>query len=217
MKFNEVYWNTLLEDYSQIKDIIEKRINDFKQLYNEDDKRIFAELAFCLLTPQSKAKICWKSIENLIENDLLYIGSVDDILPYLKGVRFKNSKAKYIVEARNFFSNNNEIKIKSFLEKFTSVYDLRSFLVNNIKGMGLKESSHFLRNIGIGLNLTILDRHILKNLKKLSIIEEIPKTLTKKKYLDIEEKVVEFCNYVKFDIAHLDLLLWWKQTNEVFK
>lgn len=54
--------------------------------------------------------------------------------------------------------------------------------------MSYKEASHFLRNVGFGENIAILDRHILRNLVKLEVIDELPKTLTPKLYLEIEEK-----------------------------
>ena len=57
---------------------------------------------------------------------------------------------------------------------------LRNFIAENVKGYGLKEASHFLRNIGKSDNqIAILDRHILRNLKALDIIEEekIKKTI----------------------------------------
>ena len=83
--------------------------------------------------------------------------------------------------------------------------------------MGYKEASHFLRNIGFADYLAILDRHILKNLKIFGIIEEIPKSLSKKKYLEIEEKMRNLANEVNIPLSHLDLLFWSKETGEIFK
>lgn len=83
--------------------------------------------------------------------------------------------------------------------------------------MGYKEASHFLRNIGLADDLAILDRHILKNLKIFGIIEEIPKSLSKKKYLEIEEKMRNLANEVNIPLSHLDLLFWSKETGEIFK
>jgi N-glycosylase/DNA lyase len=83
--------------------------------------------------------------------------------------------------------------------------------------MGYKEASHFLRNIGFADDLAILDRHILKNLKIFGIIEEIPKSLSKKKYLEIEEKMRNLANEVNIPVSHLDLLFWSKETGEIFK
>ena len=83
--------------------------------------------------------------------------------------------------------------------------------------MGFKESSHFLRNIGASLDYAILDRHILKNLNKLGVIEVIPKNLSKNKYLKIENKMQEFAKKINIPISHLDLLFWYNEAGEIFK
>ena len=208
----------ILEIWREKKDEIERRLNEFKFLWeNASEEELFAELAFCLLTPQSKATVCWRAIEELRDSGILFFGSPDDIVDFLTGVRFKYTKAKNIVYARNFFSENSKINIRGKLSNFSSPLEMREFLVKNIKGMGYKEASHFLRNVGLGENLAILDRHILKNLASLGVIDEIPKTLTRKRYLEIEEKMREFAKEIGIPMAHLDLVLWFKEAGLIFK
>jgi len=84
-------------------------------------------------------------------------------------------------------------------------------------GLGYKEASHFLRNIGLGEELAILDRHILKNLALLGVIEEVKSSPTKKAYLQIEKKMTKFSRQVGIPMGELDLLLWYKEAGEVFK
>jgi len=198
----------LKNSYLRKKNDIENRIKEFQKEKSDDE--IFKELAFCLLTPQSKAKTCWTAIEKLAERNLLFSDS-DSIRPLLSCVRFGNNKAKYIVNARNIFNETmKRIRANQKPE------ELRDYLVENVRGMGYKESSHFLRNIGF-LDFAILDRHILKNLKKYGVIKEVPKSLTPKRYLEIEEKMKEFSNAVKIPLSHLDLLFWSNETGEIFK
>ena len=97
------------------------------------------------------------------------------------------------------------------------VRDKRRLLVKLVKGMGMKEASHFLRNVYVGRNLAILDRHILKSLVELKIIEEIPKNLTIKRYEEIEEKMSNFAEKNGFSMFELDFVLWWKVTGRIFK
>jgi len=207
----------LKNSYNERKHIIRERLNYFRTVLNEDDKRLFAELCFCLLTPQSKAKICDKAIQNLVKTNYLYNGSENDIKNYLIGVRFQNNKSRYIMEARNLFTENNKLNVKEKILKLGTPENMRNWLVENVKGMGLKESAHFLRNIGIYENLTILDRHILKNLNKYGVIDQIPNPITKKQYLEIEKKFLEFAKKVDIPTEELDLLFWSEQTGEVFK
>lgn len=208
----------LKKSYRARKSDIERRLREFNKIWlNGTDEELFYELCFCILTPQSKAKVCWESVENLIKNEILFLKNSKDIAKYLYGVRFKNNKAEYILYARNFFLKNREIKIKTELESFKNTFKTREWLVKNVKGVGYKEASHFLRNIGLGEDLTILDRHILKNLKKYGVIDKIPKSLSKKKYLEIEEKMKNFSKEIDIPLDHLDLLFWSEETGEVFK
>lgn len=209
--------NEIKEIYNSIKNEIENRLNEFNKLWNDgNDKKIFAELIFCILTPQSKAKICWNAVENLMKKNLIDIDK-EEILKELNGVRFKYKKAGYIYEVIKFFNDGEKLAIKSLIKKFENVYEAREWLVSNIKGLGYKEASHFLRNIGMGEKIAILDRHILKNLKILNVIDEIPKCLSKKRYMDIENKMRRFAEEINIPLSHLDLLLWYKETGEVFK
>ncbi|MDP2974084.1 MAG: DNA lyase, partial [Candidatus Diapherotrites archaeon] len=93
----------------------------------------------------------------------------------------------------------------------------RNRLAENVKGLGMKESSHFLRNIGLGEGLAILDRHIVRNLLRYGAIKEMPKNLGKKNYLLIEEKMRQFSKRIGIPLAELDLLFWSKETGKIFK
>ncbi len=212
-----MYIEEILREYSLIKNRIEERIREFN--LNKNEEEIFAELVFCLLTPQSKAKTCWNAVINLVKKGLLLNGNEEEMVKELKGIRFRYKKARYIVAARNKFMRNNKLVIKEIIGKLRKKFnliELREWLVKNIKGIGYKEASHFLRNIGMGGNFAILDRHILKNLKLLGIIKNIP-IITRKKYIEIENKLRKFSQEIKIPLNHLDLLLWYKETGEIFK
>lgn len=209
---------SIKEIYKLKKEEISKRLEEFKQLWlNGNDKEIFAELAFCLLTPQSKAKVCWDAILRLKNKDLLFKGTTKQIEKELIGVRFKNKKAGYIVGARRFFTNSGRVCIKPVIKQFGDIHKCREWLVKNIKGLGYKEVGHFLRNIGFADEIAILDRHILKNLRQFDVIKEIPTSLSRTKYMEIEKSMKEFARQIDIPLSHLDLLFWCKETGEVFK
>jgi N-glycosylase/DNA lyase len=209
----------LKEKYRERKVEIERRLKEFREFLDKsDDSRLFAELAFCICTPQSKATLCWESIKALASSNLLFKGDVKQIIAQLIGVRFARKKASYIVEARNFFTKDSRLCIKEILISFRDPKELRNWLVNNIKGLGLKESSHFIRNIGLSNNsLAILDRHILRCLKELGVIKDIPRSLSKKCYETIEIKMKEFAEEIEMPLDALDLLLWSEKTGFVFR
>lgn len=200
----------------EIHQIIETRIGEYKAIWErQDEKELFSELAFCLLTPQTKAKNADKAIKTLVSNGLLYGGSADEIKIHLKGIRFQNRKSEFIILAREFFNENKGLI--NYLKSFKNDFEKRNALIKDIKGIGYKEAGHYLRNIGFVENLTILDRHILKNLALSKVIDEVPKSLSKNKYLEIEEKMKKFAKKIKIPIEYLDLILWYKEAGEVFK
>jgi len=198
----------LLCIYRQIKKDIEKRIGEFKE-NGRNEEKMKKEFIFCLLTPQSKAKTCWKAVESLFSERRW---DRNFVISRLNGVRFKYKKAEYVIEAVKKFD-----LVKNTIDKMKDEKMAREWLVKNIKGMGYKEASHFLRNTGKAENLAILDRHILKNMKKYGIINEIPPHMNRKKYMEIEKRFIEFADYLEIPPLHLDFVLWYKETGEVFK
>lgn len=203
--------------YGERRDAIQKRLREFKEILDRNDDDVFAELCFCLLTPQSSARTCWAAVSRLKERSLLLKGEANEIQPQLNDVRFGDSKAKYIVEARDLFTKDGKLYLKSHLSSFANPFELREWMVENVKGLGYKEASHFLRNVGLGEGFAILDRHILRNLKRMDVISEVPVSITKKRYLEIEEKLRRFSREVGIPLADLDLLFWSRETGWIFK
>ena len=204
--------------YKAKKKEIISRLEEFgKCLNDKNDEGLFGELAFCLLTPQSKAQCCWDAIRTITSQNLLVEGTEDDIKGKLHRVRFHNKKARYLVGARTLFLNKGRLSISSALKNLSDVHECRERLVRDIKGLGYKEASHFLRNIGLGDRVAILDRHILKNLVHFDVIQEIPASMSRSGYMQIEQKMAAFAREIHIPLAHLDLLLWYKETGEIFK
>lgn len=208
--------NQMKKLYESKKVEILKRLELFRKVWNKNDREIFSELCFCILTPQSKAEVCDEIINILKRNQILFKGNTNKMRPFIKKARFYKNKSRYIIEGRKFFRDNERIAIKNKLD-INNIFATRDWLVKNIKGIGYKEASHFLRNIGFGENLAILDVHILRNLKKFGIIKKLPKSLTKNRYLDIENRLKRFSERIEIPMAHLDLLFWSVGTGRIFK
>lgn len=210
------YEREIIALYKKIKPEITKRISEFRKIWKEaDNDTLFTELSFCLFTPQSSARQCWKAVNILLEKDLLFDGGWEEIASEINMVRFRNNKAKYLTEARGRFMCGEGIR--DCLDLHSGSKEKREWLVRNIKGMGYKEGSHFLRNIGLGQNLAILDRHILKNMKLLGVIDKIPDSITGKVYLDLESRLEAYSEKAGIPMEHLDFVLWYKEAGEVFK
>lgn len=197
---------------------IEERLRSFKEIWvSGDENRIWEELVFCLLTPQSKAEACWMAVESLKAKGLILEGSEEEIRWELEGVRFRNKKAKYIVEARSIFFNSGKALIKGTLEALGCPFKMREWLVDRVRGMGYKEASHFLRNIGLGEDMAILDRHILRCIIDLGLLDKVPSSLSKGGYLSIESLLRKFSQEIEVPMSHLDFIFWYIRTGRIFK
>jgi N-glycosylase/DNA lyase len=194
---------------SNIGKLIQKRVNEFKNINKQSNKELFKELCFCMLTANFNAE---KSIKIQKEiGECFLTDSKNELSEKLKryGHRFPNTRAEYISES---------LKYKNKLDEIVRFHDekaLREWIVNNVKGLGYKESSHFLRNIGFD-NYAIIDFHIVDLLVNYNIIKR-PKTLTKKRYFEIESELKKIARKTNLSLAELDLYLWYLETGKVMK
>ncbi len=203
----------LLDLYRLKKEDIRAKLDHFRAFKNKAKGDIFLELCFCLLTPQSKALSADKAMKQLVDSGFPYSFNIRDSRKILKnsGVRFHRNKSIYLSLARERFLNGGlRLPIGPPIES-------RKWLVRNIKGMGYKEASHFLRNTGHGEDIAILDRHVLRNMEGLKVIESVPKSLSPKKYVEIERRMKGLSSRLGIGLAELDLLFWSKETGFIFK
>jgi len=199
-----------IDRIESLKSKIGGRIKNHLKEFNVDknnSKELFIEMCFCILVANNSVEKTKKVWERMGE-DFLKLSEME-LRNKLKllGYRFYKKRSHYIISARKHL---DEIKKIFELEEKES----REWLVENIMGLGFKESSHFLRNIGYK-NFAILDRHVLRVLLKYGIIETIPKTLTKKKYLEIENKLKKICEKLNISMAELDLYLFYLETGKI--
>ena len=139
---------------SGVKEIVDKRLKEFRNLGERGNEDWFCELCFCLLTANARASSAMNIQKQIGVNGFLHSPSenIASVIRMNKH-RFHNNKAKYIVGAREFCN------VKDILAGLESV-EAREWLVENVKGLGMKESSHFLRNVGFG-DVAIVDFHIV--------------------------------------------------------
>lgn len=207
---------SLRSEYRRKKHHIKRRLKRFRSLWKGSDERIFSELCFCICTPQTNAVHCDQAIAALAENGTLFQDDLSAIKKGLRRLRFFNNKARYILAARELFNRDGAIRIKDKID-CADIFKTRQWFVKNVKGIGFKEASHFLRNIGFGKDIAILDVHILRNLNRCRVVKEVPATLSEKVYLDIEKKLKQFAQQVKIPLEEMDLLFWSNETGFIFR
>jgi N-glycosylase/DNA lyase len=213
-----------LQGNCELKWVIKRRLNEFEEL-GETGVASFnftpflnlilkaslkSELAFCISTANSSAISGLKFQKSLEDKDLDNI-DVEELAKLLKhaGVRFYERKASYIKEAlRNYNLVEYALKLNS--------YDARNALVSAVKGLGCKEASHLLRNVG-RKDVVILDRHILSFLQTAGYIGSVPNQVNQKEYLRLEKVFRMIGSRLGMNLAELDLYLWYKATGKVLK
>ena len=201
----------LLLLHRQMKGVIRARLNDFRTVPPE---QYFYELAYCLMTPQSSAEHADRVAANL--QSLRFAETGFNPEPLLRQadqyIRFHKTKARHLLKARGEFADIAQAVLNGHGSTL-----LRDWLVGHVKGLGLKEATHFLRNIGKSHGLAILDRHIIRNLKRYGAIRSVPQSLTRKRYLSIERKFLSFADSIGIPPDELDLLFWSMETGEIRK
>jgi len=211
------YIEKLKQDYEQRKPIIKQRMQEFEETHKKGDEAIFTELCFCIFTAGSSARSGLKCIDAM--NDIILTGDAVEIEGRIEGChRYPKARAGYIIHTRNYLEDEWDFKLKDLIESFDDKLALRDFFATNkgIKGIGYKEASHFLRNIGLK-GYAILDIHILRSLHEFGLIDSPKPPTTRKRYLEVEEKLKEFAESIGMDFDELDLVLWSSRTGEVLK
>ncbi|MDY6931027.1 MAG: N-glycosylase/DNA lyase [Halobacteriota archaeon] len=201
-----------LKEDPEVSSVVDSRIRAFEEKGREGNEEWFLELCFCLMTANSSAKKVLEIFETIGKEPFLSC-SKEDLSKLFKdnGYRFYNKRAEYIIEARRYASN-----IKDIVTSFDDGFDAREWLVREIKGLGYKEASHFLRNVSYR-DLAILDRHILRTLHENGLTGEVPESLSKKKYIEFEEKTCKLNEACGMSLARLDLYLWYLKTGKILK
>jgi len=197
---------------------IKARISEFESVWqNEPDERLWEEMVFCFFTGGCSARMGMRSVEAV--RPLLLAGEQAELAEALRGRhRYPNARAGYIVASRDFLQEHCNLRLREKLLSFDDDLERRDWLVKEkrIKGLGYKEASHFLRNIGLK-GYAILDKHVLRSLAELGIIEDATPPATRAKYLAAEEKLKQLARRTRIDFDELDLVLWSMKTGEILK
>ena len=204
----------IVEDLKKkpVKNVIDMRMKEFEDLGKKGNNELFKELCFCLLTANFSAHGGIK-IQNAVQDGFIHLPE-EELSKKLTelGHRFPNARAAYICNARIHHKN-----IKEMLSSFHSDQEAREWIVKSVKGLGMKEASHFLRNIGYK-NVAIIDFHIVDLLVKHDLVEQ-PKSrsLTPKKYIEIENILDKIAKATNTNLGELDLYLWYEETGKILK
>jgi len=216
LKLRKVKRTRLLRDLGKIvsdgkvRETVLKRLREFEEA-RASRERVFSELCFCILTANCSAEGGLR-VQGEIGEGFLKLSRIE-LSRRLRsiGYRYPKTRAKYIAEARKLCED-----VWRIVNEEDDPARVRRWLADNVPGIGFKEASHFLRNIGFR-GLAIIDKHVLRVLHRYGYIESIPKTLSRTRYLEIEKILSKIAGELNVSLAELDLYLWYMDTGRILK
>lgn len=131
----------------------------------------------------------------------------------LKGVEygkypFPRARAKQIWWNLKYFYGSGDT-LKKILLVSANEFETRKLLVSSIKGIGPKQASLFLRNIGYTSNLAILDVHVLRYMNLFRIwLGDLSDLANLGEYQKAESVFRKRAERGGFSVAQFDLAVW---------
>jgi N-glycosylase/DNA lyase len=199
---------------------IRRRLHEFRDVWSKgSDARLWEELVFCIFTAGASARMGLRAVEAI--RPLLMDGNREDMTLALQRAgahRFPVERPGYIVVTRAYLREHCDMALRKKLQSFADPIERRDWLAQEkqVKGLGYKEASHFLRNIGLS-GYAILDKHVMSCLMDLKVVETPKPPGNRTRYLETEERLQAFARNIGIDFDELDLVLWSMKTGEVLK
>jgi N-glycosylase/DNA lyase len=177
-------------------------------------EEIWKQKVFCVLSSQVSAQkastITGQIVKSVpfFDNSLTLSKIEEACFNFLSngvGYRFPKSRARQISLCWFPFSQIKD-EYQDYVRSFDSEEEARDQIVATFPGIGIKQASMFLRNIGASKNLAVIDVHVLFYLKACHGWEA--DQLTPKKYLMAEEILREDSSSYGLDLNVFDVIVW---------
>lgn len=195
---------------TEVSSQIKQKEEEFSRAGKSSKEFIFGELCFCILTANTSAEL-GLMMQSRVNQQFFLESDLASLTGALKNAkyRFYNVRSRFIVQNRWVVDEIHDIlSMKNRIE-------MRDFLVDNLEGIGYKEASHFLRNVGI-FDFAILDKHILRLLSE-EFSLDLMKVPGRKRYMEVEKLFLDLSVRMGMKPGILDLYLWYIATGKVLK
>jgi N-glycosylase/DNA lyase len=119
---------------------------------------------------------------------------------------FPRSRARYL----GLSVSSLGCDLKSLLHRGEDAYEMRRVLARNVAGIGPKQSSLFLRNIGYTEDLAILDSHVVQFMSAVRLVTYGTATAIDSlhKYSAIEELFRVYSESIRYSVGRTDVAVW---------
>jgi N-glycosylase/DNA lyase len=200
--------------HARIRPLVLRRLDEFRATWERGDNAVFEELVFCILTAGASALMGMQGVEAL--RPVLWTATAEEMAERIRFHLYPIARARYIVAVRDFVARELNGRLRDWLSQFTDPQARRDACVTHFRGIGYKEASHFLRNIGFR-GYAILDKHILRSLHAFGVLDSAKPPTTRQRYRDTEQRYLAFARQVGIDPDELDLTLWASRTGTIAK
>ncbi len=189
-----------------------------------DEQRLWRELSCCILSSQVTYELAWSVSTTIDKKGILtttntkwevVANELYSILSesfYVAGQprRYRFPKAKSYQIAKTWaVVRSHSGTLEEFLTGFSNSMILREWMVRHAPGLGPKQASMFLRNTGITLELAILDRHVLRYMEFIKLLEKGDHQLaTMQKYRATEKILRCYADNHGYCLGTLDWAIW---------
>lgn len=189
----------------------------------EDD--LWREVVACILGSRVRFEIAHSAVERMQRKRLLceprrssrFEQYEQDVIRVLSDIEGPGAQSRYPF----FRMRANQIRqaaerlygcretIRAFLENSRDTRDARRRLASEVSGLGPKQASLFLRNIGYTVHVAVLDVHVLTYMSWVGLTEAPIKSVsTLRKYEALEDAFIERAYSFGYAPDRFDLAVW---------
>lgn len=196
----------------------------------KNENKLLHELVLCILSSQEKYEVALAIMKVFKKNNILRI-PLDNIefkknknqirhtlnnpvnflfnnKDYFRRLRFFHKKGNYIIDTlENIYLNN--LTINKILKQNNCSFETRKNIIKYSHGLGPKQASMFLRNIGFYSEFAVLDKHVIDYMRIMGLTcikENSFSSLTS--YEKIENIFIKYAESINVNLLHLDLAIW---------
>lgn len=123
------------------------------------------------------------------------------------GYRFPGTRAEQIMRsAKRLYANGSGLR--AFLERRGGLEEARSRVVENVHGLGPKQASLFLRNIGYSEDVAVLDTHVLGYMRLMGATDCVTPPSSLRRYTECELEFRTIAKKIGLSVAVADVAVW---------
>lgn len=200
---------------------IQRRIEDTALV--DDERVLWWELSTCVLSSQVPYSLATASADLIDEARILVEHNVGrsveaqlfdalsqpvNVNGRLRAYRFPAAKASQLAQTHQRVWREAG-GLGGLVSGLVCAEDTRHWLIKYAPGLGPKQASMFLRNIGLSYDLAVLDRHVLRYMELSGLGSNNTRGVnTISAYRDMEESLRVHADQVGCSVGILDWAIW---------